>query len=187
MKTAKFLIAACLVACLSAAAYAQPKNSSYKKGYRADVELGTSIYSNAHPVKLGYTVSTSHGYCFGNGLYVGGGTGIFYDSSMAHSTNKKYVCSLPVFADVKYSFVDKGASPFFELKGGGYFDYTDCGTGYFVRPAIGLDAKQFSISVGIDYKWAFYRDVQYTEYVIKKVTGMSVGNTGIYVGISYNF
>ena len=176
MKTAKFLIAACLVACFSAAAYAQPKNSSYKKGYRADVELGTSIYSNAHPVKLGYTVSTSHGYCFGNGLYVGGGTGIFYDSSMAHSTNKKYVCSLPVFADVKYSFVDKGASPFFELKGGGYFDCSDRGAGYFVRPAIGLDVKQFSISVGVDYKTVFYESAT-----------IQTGQTGIYISLSYNF
>ena len=37
----------------------------YERGYRADITVSTSISEQ-------YTISTSHGFSFGNGLYVGG-------------------------------------------------------------------------------------------------------------------
>ncbi|MBR3983650.1 MAG: hypothetical protein IKJ92_01680, partial [Bacteroidaceae bacterium] len=39
---------------------------NYERGYRADIALSTSISEQ-------YSITTSHGYSFGNGLYVGGG------------------------------------------------------------------------------------------------------------------
>ena len=41
---------------------------NYERGYRADIALSTSISEQ-------YSITTSHGYSCGNGLYVGGGVG----------------------------------------------------------------------------------------------------------------
>ena len=43
-------------------------NVGYDRGYRADIELS---WSN----KSVWNISSSHGFSFGNGLYVGGGAG----------------------------------------------------------------------------------------------------------------
>ena len=52
----------------------------YERGYRADIAMSTSISEQ-------YTLSTSHGFSFGNGLYVGGGVGktdFFYPRMIAY-------------------------------------------------------------------------------------------------------
>lgn len=43
-------------------------NVGYKRGYRADIEL---TWAN----KSLWGITSSHGFSFGNGLYVGGGAG----------------------------------------------------------------------------------------------------------------
>ena len=60
----------CAIAFSGAALFAQKPaymvNVGYEKGYRADVELSWSESSI-------WGISSSHGFSFGNGLYVGGG------------------------------------------------------------------------------------------------------------------
>lgn len=144
------------------------KSPMYEKGYRADVQIGPVIYSDYTL----YTLSTSHGYSFGNGLYVGGGIGLYITPVEMGGYKTRY--QVPIFAEIKYSFLDRLVSPFVDLKAGGFYDYTLGGTGYVIRPSIGVDIWRFSISAGWDhnrFRWDIGR----------------FGNSGWHVGVSYNF
>ena len=117
----------------------------YRHGYRADVEL-----SWANPNHWG--ISTSHGRSYGNGLYVGGGAGFY----AIMDVNTTYYT--PVFAEVKYSFINRLASPFVSTKVGGLIDITNSGIRTFINPALGIDIARFSIKVGYEYQlgcWGF--------------------------------
>lgn len=148
--------------------YAQSHRSvMYDRGYRADVQVGTIWYDSV----IG-TVSTSHGYSFGNGLYVGGGIGLYINPVDKGGYSTRY--QIPVFAEIRYSFLDRTVSPFVDLKAGGFYDYTLGGAGYSVRPSIGVDIWRFSISAGWDhnrYRW----------------DGARFGDPGWYIGLSYTF
>ena len=119
----------------------------YRKGYRADIEL-----SWANPNHWG--ISTSHGRSFGNGLYVGGGAG--FNAIMAD----KITYYTPVFADIKYSFINRLGSPFVSAKAGGLIDITNSGISTFINPALGVDISRFSIKIGYEYQlgcWGFVK------------------------------
>ncbi|MCM1176494.1 MAG: hypothetical protein NC308_02450 [Clostridium sp.] len=75
---------------------AQERNSSYRKGYRADVEIGTKIYGKG--IGNAYMATTSHGYSFGNGLYAGGGIGLGIET---HGMLEE------ASADYSYPYVDE--------------------------------------------------------------------------------
>lgn len=67
----KNLILFACMACLFGITSVKAENAKsvhYREGYRADVELSCNIHEIWH-------FSSSHGYAFGNGLYVGGGAG----------------------------------------------------------------------------------------------------------------
>lgn len=121
----------------------------HKKGYRADIEL-----SWANPNHWG--ISTSHGRSFGNGLYAGGGAGFY--AIMADDVT----FYTPVFADIKYSFINRLASPFVSAKAGGLIDITNSGIRTFINPALGVDIDRFSIKVGYEYSlgcWGFGKGI----------------------------
>ena len=61
-------------------------NVGYKRGYRADIELSWAD-------KSVWGITSSHGFSFGNGIYVGGGAGFGAEltkntAAMADITNK---------------------------------------------------------------------------------------------------
>ena len=132
----------------SNALFAQDTKSEsrmYNKSYRADIEL---TWENPRT----WGIASSHGYSFGNGLYVGGGAGF-----MAEFTDygKTPAFLLPLFADVKYSFFNKMVTPYVSLKAGGYADVTSTkvqGIRTFANPAIGVDIHRFSLEVGYEYQ-----------------------------------
>ncbi|MBQ3250895.1 MAG: hypothetical protein IJB05_07120 [Bacteroidales bacterium] len=113
----------------------------YARKYRADIELS---WSNPNT----WGITSSHGYSFGNGLYVGGGAG--FAAEWNGKDEPLYL--VPVFADVKYSFINRLASPFVSLKGGAYADITNSGLRTFANPAVGVDIGRFSIKVGYEYQ-----------------------------------
>ena len=113
----------------------------YARKYRADIELS---WSNPNT----WGITSSHGYSFGNGLYVGGGAG--FAAEWNGKDEPLYL--VPVFADVKYSFINRLASPFVSLKGGAYADITNSGLRTFANPAVGVDIGRFSINVGYEYQ-----------------------------------
>ena len=131
------------VSVLSLSMKAQEKNVFYKKGYAPSIEIGGTFVDS-----FGFRpeVLTSHGYCFGNGLYVGGGLGLGFEHwTMKERENRFFV---PVFVDLKYSFLNQLASPFVGIKAGAMLDCTGLGIGYMVLPSIGVDIWRFSLSLG---------------------------------------
>ena len=127
-------------------------NVGYTIGYRADIELSWAD-------KSVWGITSSHGFSFGNGLYVGGGAGFGAELTKATETpesnwNASYF--VPVFADIKYSFSKTLAAPFVSLKGGAIADITNKGIRTFANPAIGLDIARFSLKVGYEYQLGFW-------------------------------
>ena len=127
-------------------------NVGYERGYRADIELswaGKSVWD----------IASSHGFSFGNGLYVGGGAGFGAElTKQADTSESSWNASyfVPVFADIKYSFMKTLASPFVSLRGGAIADITNLGVRTFASPAVGLDIARFSLKVGYEYQLGFW-------------------------------
>lgn len=143
-------------------------NVGYDRGYRADIELS---WAN----KSVWGITSSHGFSFGNGLYVGGGAGfgaeliknpvaaasiadnvIDPEYSYTPESNRNASYFVPVFADIKYSFTKTLAAPFVSMKGGAIADITNKGIRTFANPAVGLDIARFSLKVGYEYQLGFW-------------------------------
>jgi hypothetical protein len=127
-------------------------NVGYNRGYRADIELS---WAN----KSVWGITSSHGFSFGNGLYVGGGAGFGAELTKETYTpesdwNASYF--VPVFADIKYSFTKTTVTPFVSLKGGAIADITNKGIRTFANPAVGLDIARISLKVGYEYQLGFW-------------------------------
>ena len=57
---------------------------------------------------------------------------------------------IPFFGEIKYSFLKNAiVSPFVDLVAGGAYNYSSYGTGYLLKPSVGLDVWRFSASVGV--------------------------------------
>ena len=174
----RFLTVLCAIAFSGATLLAQKSpymvNVGYERGYRADVELSWTKSSI-------WGISTSQGFSFGNGLYVGGGVGfgaeltkntlavaglsdndVDPEYSYTQESNWKAGYLVPVFADVKYSFMKTLATPFVSMKGGIVADITNVGTRTFFNPAVGLDIARFSLKVGYEYQLGIWRHLQGT-------------------------
>ena len=127
-------------------------NVGYNRGYRADIELS---WAN----KSIWGITSSHGFSFGNGLYVGGGAGFGAEltkNTKTPETNWNASYFVPVFADIKYSFTKVQVAPFVSMKGGAIADITNKGIGTFANPAVGLDIARFSLKVGYEYQLGFW-------------------------------
>ena len=142
-------------------------NVGYNRGYRADIELSWAD-------KSVWGITSSHGFSFGNGLYVGSGAGFgaemsqkalrnrtadeVVDPEYSYTPESNWNASyfVPVFADIKYSFKQTLATPFVSLKGGAIADITNKGIRTFANPAVGLDIARFSLKVGYEYQLGFW-------------------------------
>ena len=127
-------------------------NVGYDRGYRADIELSWTA-------KSVWGIASSHGFSYGNGLYVGGGAGFGAEltkqaDNLESNWNASYF--VPVFADIKYSFMKTQSSPFVSLRGGAIADITNLGVRTFASPAVGLDIARFSLKVGYEYQLGFW-------------------------------
>jgi len=113
-------------------------NPHYVKGYLGNVALGGTVGLD-YDFGSRTTLFTSHGYSFGNGAFVGMGTGVIMDFAGQ--------CTIPLFADFKYSFLNKTVSPFIDYKMGISL-YDMAYTSLYVSPSVGFDIGRFSLSVG---------------------------------------
>ena len=87
------------------------------KGYVGDVSLSASFDSS---IGAGVDLLTSHGYSFGNGLWLGGGTGVYM-------ADKSDGMMLPIYTEARYSFLDinENAHPFVGCKMGYITDFDE--------------------------------------------------------------
>lgn len=113
-------------------------NPHYVKGYLGNVALGGTVGLD-YDFGSRTTLLTSHGYSFGNGAFVGLGTGVMMDFA-GH-------CTIPLFTNFKYSFINNTVSPFIDYKmGGSIYDLSS--VNLFVSPSVGVDVGRFSFSIG---------------------------------------
>ena len=107
---------------------------------------GTSLSDSGYVGNVGVSVSaglgigvdlfSSHGYSFGNGLWIGGGTGLAFPSP--------YDLFLPLYSEVKYSFLpERNVSPFLSARLGMMTNFDD--THMIANPAVGVDIKRFTV------------------------------------------
>lgn len=152
MRKVKILIAVAIMLLSSSFLVAQSennvKNLNYDRRYRFDIELACSVPTI-------WEFSSSHGYCFGNGLYVGGGAGFYAEFLPDYKTIPTYY--IPVFADVKYNITNTLVSPFISLRGGVDFDVCRTGMNINLNPAVGLDISRFFINFGYDTHLGVWR------------------------------
>ncbi len=123
------------------------KNLYFNRGYRANIELNWSNGGKGFGFTH-YGLTTSHGYSFGNGLYLGAGLGVIVEPHDGPSSD--YFFSLPVFADLKYSFINGTVSPFVALRGGMIIGTTYKGFGGYLRPSVGMDIWRFSLTLSYE-------------------------------------
>jgi len=148
----------------------------------AFAQSGNGVKNFGGEVGLGYInkgayVTGSLGYRFVPGLYTGLGTGVEFTNDWVHnSVNDKSTVLVPVYAQVKYSFLKGDIKPFVDVKLGLISDLSDHGTGKFIWPSIGVSYKQFGASLG--YEWW---DSAYSN------DNMRYNNQFISFGVSYSF
>lgn len=118
----------------------------YERGYRADIAVSTSISEQ-------YTLSTSHGFSFGNGLYVGGGVGFTAETFLNFEDAPHYL--VPLFADVKYTFLNKRVSPFVSARVGGVFNTEYKMNRMLINPMVGINVRHFTVALGYELQHAF--------------------------------
>ena len=118
----------------------------YERGYRADIAVSTSISEQ-------YTLSTSHGFSFGNGLYVGGGVGFTAETFLNFEDAPHYL--VPLFADVKYTFLNKRVSPFVSARVGGVFNTQYKMNRMLINPMVGINVRHFTVGLGYELQHAF--------------------------------
>ena len=118
----------------------------YERGYRADIAVSTSISEQ-------YSISTSHGFSFGNGLYMGGGVGFTAETFLNFEDAPHYL--VPLFADVKYTFLNKRVSPFVSARVGGVFNTEYKMRRMLINPMVGINVRHFSVGLGYELQHAF--------------------------------
>lgn len=124
-------ISICAAVCAESTFAKGEGNALAEKGYVGNVGMSVSASFG-----LGADLFTSHGYSFGNGLWMGGGTGLAFPSA--------YDIFLPLYTEVKYSFMaDEMASPFVSAKLGFMTNLDETLT--ILNPAFGVDLDRFSI------------------------------------------
>lgn len=156
----KILIA---IACIClAAATASAQDFAFKQGYRGNVGIGVGFPDGGN---TGIMVETTHGYSFGNGLFVGGGVGF-----------QNYggdVSLIPLYVDGKFSFLEgRKVCPFVELR---------LGPSFWVGEGASVTGFYFSPRAGIDF-WRLSAALSYDRF---SVNGASAGVFGI--SIAFNF
>lgn len=135
------LMAVALLGIVTATMAENGENRHFKKGYTADVQLSATDLNMFH-------ITSSHGWSFGNGLYLGGGAGFGaeWDGKVLGGGAPHYVPSL--FVDARWSMLNTRVSPFVDVKATQYIDLAEGATNYGVTPTVGLDCGRFSLGIG---------------------------------------
>ena len=139
----------------------------YERGYRADIAVSTSISEQ-------YTLSTSHGFSFGNGLYMGGGVGFTAETFLNFEDAPHYL--VPLFADVKYTFLNKRVSPFVSTRVGGVFNTEYKMNRMLINPMVGINVRHFTVGLGYELQHAF-----------KGVIENSASRNNVHLRVGYTF
>lgn len=115
------------------------ENNVFKKGYRGDVSMGGIIGVNKDVRNDAVSLSTTHGYSYGDGFYIGAGAGV--NILFSEGVN------IPVFAVGKYNFIDNNISPFVDCRIGAeiLIQDEDSGIAFITSPGFGIDFRKLTL------------------------------------------
>lgn len=82
--------------------------------------------------------------------------------SYTSESNRSASYFVPVFAYIKYSFINTLATPFVSMKGGAVADVTNKGVRLYAEPSVGLDIARFSLKVGYEYQYGCWGHLEGT-------------------------
>lgn len=141
MKKFKFLlVAVLLLICGNSFAQFTLDGNGPKRGYMGMFEAGYAF--GTHWNGMDYlTASTSHGYQFNPYIFAGVGVGVNY----YHTPD---AVTLPVFADIRGTFLNNTISPYIDLKVG--YTFLDV-EGLYVAPSIGCRYHMLTFGVGYEF------------------------------------
>ena len=177
----KFIVLILLLVSMAICSSAREKggNPDYKTGY-----LGTIGLNAGH--MFGDTGSsdiiTSHGKTFGNGLFVGGGIAI---TSLWDLDDAFYDVTIPIFGEMKYSFINGDISPFADFKLGlSVYSSNISGVGLFASPSLGVDIRRWSIFLSYSHlAFSRYKGVEF----VKHMETFRHERDILQIGFSWNF
>ena len=132
-------------------------NHSHECGFAGQVEMGIL----ANEGNIGIYIEASSGYNILPGLYSGIGVGV--KNQKFYEPGPKSLL-IPVYAQLRYSLLNKTISPFIDCRAGMLMDYTHIvrvvhsesyplinSCGHFFKVAAGIDYKRFALSFGEDW------------------------------------
>lgn len=151
----KCLIIAFPMLFVSTSMHAESKDSRIS-GYRGNLSFSITPEIESE-VPIGIDITTSHGYSFGNGWWLGAGIGIMGYHGVI----------IPIFSEAQYSFTKSQLSPYVFTKIGHAISVED-GYGCYLSLGFGVCIKSFSV---------------FTSYSKTEIYNLS--NTSI--GCSWNF
>ena len=134
----KIVILSFLIAAFCAPALHARQSLGVQKGYTSSVELRAMAVADSDRKGHFMFVETVHGYAFGDGLFLGGGTGLGYSF-----TTSDFL--LPLYAKGKYNFSDRPVSPFVGVELGMGIGLSQKDLSFMVSPSFGLDIRRFSV------------------------------------------
>ncbi len=131
---------------------------------------------------------TSHGYSFGNGLYLGMGTGVLTNHFAADMGGVGAQITVPLFADIKYSFINKRVSPYIALKTGiGLLTddvaFPSC---LYVAPSVGVDIGRFSLGITYAYERNLLKHYDSNQATSAATMYLKIFDK-LQFGVTYNF
>lgn len=125
---------------LSAAMVSAQNSHAFEKGYRGNVSLTGNIGVSRGFTNNAVELTTSHGYSFGDGMYMGGGIGL--------NVGMSDYMAFPVYFDMKYNILDWKLSPYVDCRAG-FVVWGDAeGLSFMASPGIGFDYRKMSFRVG---------------------------------------
>lgn len=168
MKRFFTLIAIAFLSVAGAADSEAQESRLYRKGYGSNVELG--IIAKEYPYG---SLSTTHGYNFGNGWFIGGGaafqSGLYpriysYPVPAEPAAGNDEIINierpnreqfeggflLRGYLDARYAFRNNRFTPFLEVRTGATYDLALEAFGAFIMPSAGISYGRMSFSAGLD-------------------------------------
>ena len=112
----------------------------FKKGYSANISTGLGIsVSKTDPANF-VSITTSHGYSFGDGMYVGGGIGL-------EPQINGHAARIPIYFESKYNIEKSTLSPFVDCRMGCNYIIGYDSIRYFLSPGVGFDYHRLSYRI----------------------------------------
>ena len=170
------------------------ENRMYKTGFYSDVSVSTGVSFGAMTrweatatgrevdgvTDVPVSVMLSGGWCFGNGLYAGIGTGVSWNIALDFESMADLLW--PLYAEVRYTFADRKVSPFVGLSVG------LCSIDGFKYMKFPGPYLAFTAGVSLSHRWSVFGKVSYGKcYYERPLVHKEGFLLPVTVGASYAF